>query len=50
LTFKTGGYYKVDITDDVTILALNTMYYDVERIDPSTVLTPGEEQWTWLED
>lgn len=27
-TFLYGGYYRVDYTDNLSILALNTMYYN----------------------
>lgn len=27
-TFINGGYYRIDLTDDVSILAMNTLYYD----------------------
>ena len=26
-----GGYYRVDLDEKVTVIALNTMYYDSER-------------------
>ena len=28
LTFRNGGYYRVDLTDKISFLAMNTMYYD----------------------
>ena len=30
-TFIEGGYYRVDLTEDVSVLALNTLYFDSER-------------------
>lgn len=30
-TFINGGYYRIDLTDSVSILAMNTLYYDSER-------------------
>ena len=30
-TFMKGGYYRVDLTDKISVLALNTLYYDSNR-------------------
>lgn len=30
-TFKEGGYYRLDLTDKITVLTLNTLYYDSDR-------------------
>ena len=32
-TFLKGGHYRVDLTDKISYLALNTMYYDSEKDD-----------------
>jgi hypothetical protein len=28
-TFKNGGYYRIDVTDKLSILALNTLPYNI---------------------
>lgn len=30
-TFYEGGYYRVDLNDKVSVLAINTLYYDNKR-------------------
>lgn len=30
-TFIKGGYYKLDLDDKLTVLSLNTLYFDSER-------------------
>ena len=30
-TFELGGYYRVDLNDKVSVLSINTLYYDSER-------------------
>ena len=32
-TFFNGGYYRVDLTDKISYLSLNTMYYDSAEDD-----------------
>ena len=36
-TFEIGGYYRVDMSDKISVLSINTVYYDSERTrDDST--------------
>ena len=43
-SFLKGGYYRVDLNDDLSVLALNTLYYDSIK-SPSIMTAPrGEEQ------
>lgn len=46
-----GGYYRVDLTDELSVLALNTLYFDSER-DPKAIDTRprGKEQLQWLRE
>ena len=32
-TFKNGGYYKVDINDKISILAINTLMYNQRQYE-----------------
>ena len=32
-TLVEGGYYRVDVSDNVSVLALNTLFYDYEGIE-----------------
>ena len=29
-TFHDGGYYKAELNESVTVLAMNTLYYNIE--------------------
>ena len=42
-----GGYYRVDLTDKISILAMNTQYYDSLR-DPNVAGDSGMMQMDWL--
>ena len=45
-----GGYYRVDLNDQVSALVLNTLYYDSKRdykISPD--MGAGDEEMRWLE-
>ena len=44
-----GGYYRFDATDKITVLALNTLYYDYESV-PEYVPGAGARQLEWLEE
>lgn len=46
-TFMAGGYYRVDLTDKISILAMNTLYYDSLR-DPNLAGDSGMMQMDWL--
>lgn len=46
--FLNGGYYKADLSDNFSVIVLNTLYYSSSNnnsIDPET----GETQIKWLE-
>lgn len=56
--FTNGGYYTVQLTDRVSIISLNTIYYDDHKLgvkqpwasymhDPNY---PAVEQLVWLEN
>ena len=32
-----GGFYRVDLTDKISVLALNTLYFDSERSKHSDI-------------
>ena len=42
-TFLYGGYYRVDLTDKISVLALNTLYYDSLISDDIDTAPKGEE-------
>ena len=51
-TFMNGAYYRVDMTDKISILALNTMYYMFSEDKPYTETQMTEEgtaQLKWME-
>ena len=41
-----GGYYRVDVSPKVTVLTLNTLYYDIG--DTLTHGTEPQDQMAWL--
>ncbi|CDW78580.1 UNKNOWN [Stylonychia lemnae] len=44
-TFKKGGYYRYELTDSISFIALNTIYFSIRNdIDLQT----GDEQLLWL--
>lgn len=45
-----GGYYRVDLNDKVSVLALNTMYWDSERIPEIKTAPKGKEQMEWFKE
>ena len=49
-TFIEGGYYRVDLTDDLSVISLNTLYYDSERSSELDSGRRGIEQMNWLRD
>jgi 3',5'-cyclic AMP phosphodiesterase CpdA len=46
-TFMNGGYYRVDLSKSVSVLALNTLYYN-KKNDPTQMTTEGADQFNWL--
>ena len=48
-SFSDGGYYRVDIDDSLSVLALNTLYYGI-HCDESKVGKEGLNQMKWLQD
>ena len=49
-TFEYGGYYRVDLTDDISVLALNTLYFDGERSEEIETDPKGKEQLKWFRE
>ena len=47
-TFIEGGYYRVDLTDNLSVLVLNTLYYDIERSKDLDSGNRGRLQLNWL--
>eukprot|EP00347_Sterkiella_histriomuscorum_P008268 403345729 len=45
-TFKTGGYYRYDLTEKLTFITLNTIYYSIRN---NNDLQTGNDQLTWLQ-
>ena len=48
-TFQIGGFYRVDLNEHVSVLSLNTLYYDSERTRTDATES-GVEQMFWLAD
>ena len=48
-TFKEGGFYRVDLNDKVTVITLNTLYYDEER-ELKYASGSGVQQMFWLKN
>ena len=48
LTFYDGGFYRVDLDDKISIISLNTLYYDYEGVQ-DYVPGEGKVQMDWLE-
>ena len=46
--FISGGYYRVDLTDDISVLTLNTLYYDSERSSDLESGPHGATELAWL--
>ena len=42
-TFLYGGFYGVDLTDEISVLAINTLFYDSERSAEIETAPKGEE-------
>lgn len=45
-TFSYGGYYRVDVDDKLTVLALNTLYIN-KKNDPTTQGNEGTDMLEW---
>ena len=48
-TFREGGFYRVDLNEKLTLLALNTLYYDAKR-DPHIASGSGVQQMFWMKN
>lgn len=48
-TFVKGGYFRVDLTEDLSVLSLNTLYFDAQRASELDSGYSGYEQMFWLE-
>jgi hypothetical protein len=46
-TMMNGGYYRADISDDVSILELNTMAYNKDAL-PELIGQSATDQMAWL--
>ena len=47
-SFLSAGYYRVDVTDKITVLALDSMYWMSEN-DPQYQANEAEEEMLWFE-
>ena len=48
-----GAYYRVDMTDKISILALNTMYFMFSEDKPESenkMTKEGTDQLNWIEE
>lgn len=48
-TFIKGGYFRVDLTEELSVLSLNTLYFDALRASELDSGYSGYEQMFWLE-
>ena len=48
-TFLNGGYYKVDFNDDVSLMSINTLEYNLRQV-PDQIGPEAEDQFVWLEE
>lgn len=46
-TFKTGGYYRFDLSSHLSFIALNTIYFSIRN---NADLATGDLQITWLKE
>ena len=46
-TFDIGGYYRVDLNDKISVLSINTLYYDSDSTRRDESMS-GVEQMFWL--
>lgn len=44
-----GGYYRIDLSDTLSVLALNTLYYSIKN-DKTIQNNEDTEQLSWLTD
>ena len=49
-TFMKGGYYRVDLSDKLSVLALNTVMYLFKNMGIDEQGTQLDDQIEWLED
>ena len=47
-TFLKGGYYRVDVDNSLSVLALNSLYWN-KKNDPTNQTTEGADQFKWFE-
>ena len=48
-SFMKGGYYRVDLTPEISFLAMNTMYFDSAKSDDFKAGYRGFSEMEWLE-
>ena len=48
-SFNDGGYYRIDLNDKISVLSINTLYYDSER-NMKNSTSSGVQQMFWLEN
>lgn len=46
--FLNGGYYKADLSEDFSVIVLNTLYYSLSN-NPNNDLITGDIQLEWLD-
>lgn len=49
-TFKLGGYYRIDVNEWLSVLALNTLYFDSVRSPDLDTEGIGKKQLAWFEE
>ena len=52
-TFMEGAYYRYDVTDRISVLALNTMYFmfnDDDESSDKVITKEGTQQLKWIEE
>lgn len=45
-----GGYYRVDLTPEISLLAMNTMYFDSAKADLFEAGYRGYGEMEWLRE
>jgi len=48
-SFQIGGFYRVDLNEKVSVLSLNTLYYDSERTRTDATGS-GVQQMFWFQE
>lgn len=48
-TFKSGGYYRTDLNDNLSVLGLNTLIFNKKNDESYQTPGAGKEQMDWIE-